>query len=239
MIYDKDIREPLFDFLDETFGKNRILEEKIIGNSRADVVMVTPEAIFGIEIKSDADTYARLKSQVKDYDKYYDLNFVVVGTSHAAHIEEHVPDYWGIITVEEVDNNLDFYILRRPEPNPKVTWKRKLEMLWRPEIAVLQDEFKMPKYREKSKKFVLTKVLERLENGKIDPKEFTLKMNELLIQRDYNSISETLKEYKLEKRKRIEEMENDPEKRLELERKREIARQNFGTHRRRRRRRRQ
>ena len=239
MIYDKDIREPLFDFLDETFGKNRILEEKIIGNSRADVVMVTPEAIFGIEIKSDADTYARLKSQVKDYDKYYDLNFVVVGTSHAAHIEEHVPDYWGIITVEEVDNNLDFYILRRPKPNPKVTWKRKLEMLWRPEIAVLQDEFKMPKYREKSKKFVLTKVLERLENGKIDPKEFTLKMNELLIQRDYNSISETLKEYKLEKRKRIEEMENDPEKRLELERKREIARQNFGTHRRRRRRRRQ
>lgn len=238
MIYDKDIREPLFDFLDETFGKNRILEEKIIGNSRADVVMVTPEAIFGIEIKSDADTYARLKSQVKDYDKYYDLNFVVVGTAHAAHIEEHVPDYWGIITVEEADNNLDFYILRRPEPNPKVTWKRKLEMLWRPEIAVLQDEFKMPKYREKSKKFVLTKVLERLENGKIDPKEFTLKMNELLIQRDYNSISETLKEYKLEKRKRIEEMENDPEKRLELERKREIARQNFGTHRRRRRRRR-
>lgn len=238
MIYDKDIREPLFDFLDETFGKNRILEEKIIGSSRADVVMVTPEAIFGIEIKSDADTYARLKSQVKDYDKYYDMNFVVVGTSHAAHIEEHVPDYWGIITVEEVDNNLDFYILRRPEPNPKVTWKRKLEMLWRPEIAVLQDEFKMPKYREKSKKFVLTKVLERLENGKIDPKEFTLKMNELLIQRDYNSISETLKEYKLEKRKRIEEMENDPVKRLELERKREIARQNFGTHRRRRRRRR-
>lgn len=238
MIYDKDIREPLFDFLDEAYGKNRILEEKIIGNSRADVVMVTPEAIFGIEIKSDADTYARLKSQVKDYDKYYDLNFVVVGTSHAAHIEEHVPDYWGIITVEEVDNNLDFYILRRPEPNPKVTWKRKLEMLWRPEIAVLQDEFKMPKYREKSKKFVLTKVLERLENGKIDPKEFTLKMNELLIQRDYNSISETLKEYKLEKRKRIEEMENDPVKRLELERKREIARQNFGTHRRRRRRRR-
>ena len=238
MIYDKDIREPLFDFLDERFGKNRILEEKIIGSSRADVVMVTPEAIYGIEIKSDADTYARLKSQVKDYDKYYDMNFVVVGTSHAAHIEEHVPAYWGIITVEEVDNNLDIYILRHTEPNPKVTWKRKLEMLWRPEIAVLQDIFSMPKYREKSKSFVLSKVLERLENGKIDPKEFTIQMNELLIQRDYNSISETLMEYKLEKRKRIEEMENDPVKRLELERKREIARQNFGTHRRRRRRRR-
>ena len=65
-----------------------------------------------------------------------------------------------------------------------------------------------------------------------------LRYDHVAILRDYNSISETLKEYKLEKRKRIEEMENDPEKRLELERKREIARQNFGTHRRRRRRRR-
>jgi len=237
MVYDKDIREPLFDFLDETFGKNRILEEKIIGKSRADVVMVTPKAIYGIEIKSDADTYARLKSQVKDYDRYYDLNYVVVGTSHATHIGEHVPPYWGIITVEEVDNNLDFYILRKPEPNPKVTWKRKLEILWRPEIAVLQDMFNMPKYNEKSKQFVLGKVLERLENGKIDPRAFTLQMNEILIQRDYNSISEFLKQYKEEKRKRIEEIENDPVKRMELERKREIARKNFGTKRRRRKRR--
>ena len=28
LIHDKDIREPLFDFLDETYGKIRILEEK-------------------------------------------------------------------------------------------------------------------------------------------------------------------------------------------------------------------
>jgi len=237
MIYDKDIREPLFDFLDETFGKNRILEEKIIGRSRADVVMVTPEAICGIEIKSDADTYVRLKSQVKDYDKYYDKNYVVVGTKHAAHIREHVPSYWGIITVEEVDDNLDFYILRNPEPNPKVIWKRKLEILWRPEIAVLQDMFNMPKYKEKSKQFVLGKILERLENGKIDSRAFSFEMNEILIQRDYNSISEVLKLYKEEKRKRIEEIENDPVKRLELERKREIARNNFGTKKRRRKRR--
>ena len=82
MLHDKDIREPLFDFLDETYGKIRIIEEKTMGKSRADVVMVTEDALYGIEIKSDADTYVRLASQVKDYDKYYDFNFVVVGTSH-------------------------------------------------------------------------------------------------------------------------------------------------------------
>lgn len=74
MLHDKDIREPLFDFLEETYGKNRILEEKRTGRSRADVVMVTPEALYGIEIKSDADTYTRLAGQVKDYDKFYDYN---------------------------------------------------------------------------------------------------------------------------------------------------------------------
>ena len=50
-LYDKDIREPLFDFLDETYGKNRIIEEKIMGKSRADVVMVTDFAMYGFERK--------------------------------------------------------------------------------------------------------------------------------------------------------------------------------------------
>ena len=59
MLYDKDIREPLFGFLEETYGKARILEEKRTGAARAGVVMITPEILYGIEIKSDADTYAR------------------------------------------------------------------------------------------------------------------------------------------------------------------------------------
>ena len=40
MLKDKDIREPLFDFLEEQYGKVRIIEEKAMGKSRADVVMV-------------------------------------------------------------------------------------------------------------------------------------------------------------------------------------------------------
>ena len=196
MLHDKDIREPLFDFLDETsdevlyqstsldtkaYGKIRIIEEKTMGKSRADVVMVTEDALCGIEIKSDADTYARLASQVKDYDKYYDFNYVVVGTSHALHIREHVPEYWGVITVEIVEDAFDFYILRRPEPNPKVTWKRKLEILWRPELAQLQDWNKMPKYKEKSKAFVKDKIVERLEAGKIEIFQlFKMRMEKVL-----------------------------------------------------------
>ena len=39
-VNDKDIREPLFEFLEETFGKIRIIEEKALGRSRADIVMM-------------------------------------------------------------------------------------------------------------------------------------------------------------------------------------------------------
>lgn len=50
-ILDKDIREPLFEFLEETYGKIRIIEEKTMGRSRADIVMVTTDSLWGIEIK--------------------------------------------------------------------------------------------------------------------------------------------------------------------------------------------
>ena len=98
MLYDKDIREPLFDFLEERYEKARIIEEKQMGRSRADVMMVLPDALVGIEIKSDADTYARLARQVKDYDRFFDYNYVVAGSNHGLHIGEHVPSWWGIIT---------------------------------------------------------------------------------------------------------------------------------------------
>ena len=236
MLHDKDIREPLFEFLDETYGKNRILEEKNIGRSRADVVMITEDSLYGIEIKSDADTYARLASQVKDYDKFYDYNYVVVGSTHGLHIREHVPDYWGVITVEFVDGEYDFYILRRPEANPELRWERKLEILWRPELAKLQEIFDMPKYKEKSKGFVVAKIIERIENGKIPEEDFRKAMCALLHERDYSNIAETLAEYrKGEIAKKLEREQNlTPEEQIKLIEKRELAKKNLRPRKRRR-----
>lgn len=191
MLYDKDIREPLFDFLEETYGKIRILEEKRMGKSRADVVMVVPEAIYGIEIKSDADTYARLERQVKDYNLYYDYNYVAVGTSHALHVEEHIPKWWGIITVELVEGTVDFYILRKPDKNPKVNWKKKISILWRPELAHIQQLNELPKYKEKSKLFVTGKILE-----KVPEKTLQTQLCEELFERDYTVIAEEIRNYR-------------------------------------------
>ena len=199
MIKDKDIREPLFFFLEEEYGKVRILEEKNIGRSRADVVMVTDGAIYGIEIKSDADTYARLARQVSDYDSYYDRNIVVVGTRHALHIEEHVPSHWGIVTVESEGGDLDFYVLRKPSDNEGVTFRKKLEFLWRPELVQIQQKYDMPAYRDKSKSFVVDKIATWVEDGRIDGEGLQSLICELLFERDYNTIFDEINKYRQER----------------------------------------
>lgn len=215
MLKDKDIRGPLFEFLEDTYGKIRIIEENTVGSSRADIVMITDDILTGIEIKSDADTYVRLSGQVKDYDRYFDKNIVVVGTTHALHIEEHVPPYWGIITVEEVEGVLDFYILRQPDNNPKVKLKKKLSILWRPELFEIQMLFGMPKYKDKNKDFVIDKICGMIPE-KFSVNELNEQISRILFERDYTKIEETLQEYRKGIFQKAIEKESDPQKKLEL-----------------------
>lgn len=195
MLKDQDIREPLFDFFDEKFGKVRIIEEKQIAKSRADVMLVLEEKLIGVEIKSDADTYARLARQVKDYNKFFDYNYVVVGSSHSKHIEEHVPEYWGIIEAISKEESVEFNILREPEINKRAQrtykMKRKLSILWRPELSHIQEINGMPKYKQRSKDFVITKIMEKVPWDLLHRQ-----ISEELFQRDYNTISEAIKEWR-------------------------------------------
>ena len=139
MLLDKDIREPLFDFLEERYGKVRILEEKTVGNSRADVVMVIPDKIVGIEIKSDADTYTR----------------------------------------------------REMQPNPRADLLRTICILWRPELAHIQETYSLPMYKGKSKDFVRTLIVDRL------PAEIVHhEISEILFERDYAAMIEQIQEFR-------------------------------------------
>ena len=156
--------------------------------------MITEDKLYGIEIKSDADSYTRLSRQIIDYDKYFDYNIAVVGTKHANSIREHVPEWWGVITVEEVDGILDFYYYRKPEKNPKVDMKKKISILWRPELAHIQELNNMSKYTDRSKRFVTEKIL-----ASVPEDILTRQICEELFERDYTKIEETLNAFKKEK----------------------------------------
>lgn len=177
---DPAIREVLFLYLDENFGKHRTFEEVPIGSSRADITAVTESGMCGFEIKSDADTYTRLKSQVKNYDKYFDFNYVVVGRSHRAGVAKHIPEWWGIICVCEADGVTDVEVIRSHGVNPKFRLNRQMELLWKRELRNILRINKMPKYAQKSKKFIYTSLLERIPEEILKPQIY-----EELFERDY------------------------------------------------------
>lgn len=205
---DKDIREPLFDFLEEFYGKIRIFEEKVTGISRTDALGVIDGQMIGFEIKSDRDTYARLKRQTADYDLLCDVNYLVVGKSHRKQADQHIPAHWGIICVYEEEKlpqkekkRIIVEIDQIPGVNPNVKIERQLDLLWRPELATLQEWNEMPKYAQKSKAFVREKILERV------PQE-TLKhqITDLLFERDYEALLAQIREVQKKTRPRKRKM---------------------------------
>ena len=183
MLRDVDIRDGLCDYLEEKYAKIRFFEELTMGKSRADIVMVTEQGLYGIEIKSDADTYERLSRQVKDYDRFFDYNYVVVGTSHAGHIKEHVPEYWGIISVEKDNDKLDCYDMRQPQTNPKVKLTNMMGLLWKRELAILQEKNGLYKYADKSKMYRKKYLMDS-----VDKELLKKQMIEVLFERDYSLI---------------------------------------------------
>ena len=180
ILLDADIREPLILYLEQYYDKVRFLEELVTGKARADIVMVLPGKICGIEIKSDADSYARLAAQVRNYDKYNDENFLVIGSTHAHHAAEHVPEYWGIISVEIIKGEVDFYRVREAGPNPKAKIKNKMSLLWKLEFSHILAENNMPKYAQKSKKFITEKLTEKVPEDVLHEQ-----ISEELFERDY------------------------------------------------------
>jgi len=185
MLYDKDIREDLYDYLDEIFGKNRTFDEKEMGKSRADIIDVTEDSVIGLEIKSDMDTYARLKRQMRDYNRYCDKCYVVVGKRHEKHVAEHVQKHWGIIVAYKEDKSIKFKMIREAMDNPKRNFKLQMTFVWRPELNHLLEINHLPKYKQKSKKFVIEKLIE-----KVEPDVLKAQMCEELLERDYNMTEE-------------------------------------------------
>ena len=93
---------------------------------------------------------------------------------------EHVPEYWGIISVEIIKGEVDFYRIRDAKPNPKAKLKNKMSMLWKSEFSHILAVNKMPKYAQKSKKFIAEKLMEKVPEDVLHEQ-----ISEELFERDY------------------------------------------------------
>ena len=86
---------------------------------------------------------------------------------------------------------MDFYILREASPNPSRCLRAKLSLLWRPELAHIQKINQMPKYREKSKAFVIEKILSLVPEQLLHEQ-----ISHELFERDYTTIEESIRQYR-------------------------------------------
>ena len=158
-----DMKEDFFWYLDSRHEKIRVMEEIVIGKSRADVVAVLPDMLVGYELKSNGDTYARLPVQTKYYDKYFNKNYLVVGETHAKNAHKYVPPYWGIICIPDVGN--DIRVLREAQENPKVKMRWQLDLLWRSELLNIRLRNGLYKYADKKKLFVINYMMESIDEA--------------------------------------------------------------------------
>ena len=70
------------------------------GQRRVDVAVITREGMHGYEIKSDADTLARLAGQAEAYGRVFDRMSLVATERHLAAATAAVPPWWEILLAQ-------------------------------------------------------------------------------------------------------------------------------------------
>ena len=109
--------------------------EMDLGSSRADLMMVTPGAHSGFEIKSGRDRLDKLAHQVPAYELYCDYCWLVLDEKHPV---VELPDYWGVIRAfTREDGSVDLSVVRPATLNPTDPDKRLLRIaghLWSNEL---------------------------------------------------------------------------------------------------------
>ena len=140
---DKEIRNILISFLKANSNEIRIYQEKSIGASVCDIMVVT-DKLTGFEIKSDRDNFARLERQVKAYSLFFDKNYIVVGKTHLAAAADRVPDDWGIICI--LDDKVT--VERKAKKNSSVSRRKQLTILWKLELKNILVKNHLPTYAQ-------------------------------------------------------------------------------------------
>ncbi len=153
-LYDKDMREALFSYFEDSIEHIRFLEEVTMGRSRADAIMISQKEMVGFEVKSDKDSLVRLKRQIPDYDKYFDRNYLVIGEHFENKAKEVLPSHWGIIKIWDADDNGNLMVceIRTATNNPQNPLRKQLDFLWRDELIHIMKTFNLGGVTKKSKK---------------------------------------------------------------------------------------
>lgn len=130
------------------------------GQVRVDLSVVNG-LLHGYEIKSDRDSFRRLRGQVELYGKVLDRATLVVGERHLDEALDNVPEWWGILLAHRSAKGLQLKTMRSPRSNPKKDPRALVELLWLDDaLALLEKRDAARGFRGKSRWIVWDRVCE-------------------------------------------------------------------------------
>lgn len=160
---DKDIRKVIYGSFSGSREETRLLEEFPMGDSRADMLLVTRTKLTGLEIKSDRDSFVRLARQIRDYEKFFDTNYLVTGTYHVEEALRTVPEHWGIYEVyESAGGTYVMECVRGAGMALKDNVEEKLYLLWRNELMRIIREYRLASGNLQRKDKMISKIVRGL-----------------------------------------------------------------------------
>ena len=187
---DADMRDIVFEHYEDSSSKLRIMEEFCVGKTRTDAFMITENELIGIEFKSDKDNLDRLARQVKDYNRFCDKCYLVIGRHFLEKqnlLQEILPDFWGIYSVTVDENGIKtLELIREASHNPKCRIKNQLKILWRNELIHLIKSNNLGGVSAYNKKELGDKLFKHIERDRLK----RLICYELL-ERDYSIYDES------------------------------------------------
>jgi len=111
------------------------------GKCRADIVVING-CMSGFEIKSGKDSLVRLKNQVEIYNSVFDFSTIVLENCHLNEALDLLPEWWGIILVDEKFYDLAHFVsIRDATPSPLNDDFSLAHLLWRNEAIEILEKF--------------------------------------------------------------------------------------------------
>jgi hypothetical protein len=112
------------------------------GRVRVDLAVVNG-SVHGYEIKSAADTLARLPAQAAGYSEVCDYVTIVATRDHLPQIRRIVPKWWGIVQVSLRVGKVELRASRQARRNPGRNAFAVAQLLWRDEALALLAEHQL------------------------------------------------------------------------------------------------
>lgn len=114
------------------------------GSGYADIAVIDHAGFYGYELKSGADSLARLEIQRRYYGEIFDHATLVCDPKHMAKAEDLLPSWWGLILARTEGTRIVFDEWRVQRQNPAPDVRERVTLLWRAEALALVDRFLTP-----------------------------------------------------------------------------------------------